>query len=213
MFACAVALRCASCNLPRLRPHRLQADGERYDSLSAAVGGVHGGKYQFGSTSYDGESFASALASATAASSEHDTRDDSDEPWPAWATALLRPSQLEEETVIIDAAVAEACVTISNQLRSWEPWYASFVWPPEAGSGKLGAPPMAEAFEASPSKGTLAPRGGANNVCDPSKPYSDEAQLTIRWRCGGAPQQLPSSARLLVRTEEDQWLFGVETRG
>ena len=217
MFISAVALRTARyTHEHRTWAAKMQGDsGRRYSSLGDAVGGVHGGKYQFGSTSYDGESFAAALASSGASSSAQGESDD--EPWPDWATSL-RPNSMEAERVVVEAEneAGEACVTISNPLRTWEPWYASCIAsPPDAAATRDGSPPnLADAaFEVSPRKGTLAPRGGANNVCDPSSPYSDSARLTIRWRGGAGAMRQQRSTSLLVRTEEDQWLFDVQVSG
>ena len=70
-------------------------------SLSEAVGGVHGGKYQFGPGSFTGDAFAAALASS---SSEDCVASDSDgEPWPAWAREL-KPTTADEEPVLIKEA-------------------------------------------------------------------------------------------------------------
>ena len=60
------------------------------------------------------------------------------------------------------------------------------------------------------SGGHLAPRGGANNVCDESKPYSDSVELTVRMRGGDGGQRdgpCVCGVVVLVRTEEDSWLF------
>ena len=58
-------------------------------------------------------------------------------------------------------------------------------------------------FSVTPTQGTLAPRGGANNVCDPTRPYSDSQQLKITHQ--GHPASEP--AFLVVKTEEEQWTF------
>ena len=79
-------------------------------------------------------------------------------------------------------------------------------------------PVMAERFHASilpgttgadklaiePTCGPLAPRGGANNVCDPNKPYTDYADIKVIREGVKAGAE---AATLLVRTEEEQWLF------
>ena len=84
-----------------------------------------------------------------------------------------------------------AVVRVQNVYRTWERFYATVL---DADDGAR--------IEISPSCGDLAPRGGANNVCDPDKPYRDWAELRIR-----ATGLVRGEASLLVRTEEEQWLF------
>ena len=55
-----------------------------------------------------------------------------------------------------------------------------------------------------PTHGTLAPNGGANNVCDPAKPYPDHAAVVVSCTAGGTPGD---EALLVVGTEEEQWTF------
>ena len=107
-------------------------------------------------------------------------------------------------------------VTIRNREISWEPFFACVV-----GS---------ESVYCEPDRGVLAPRGGANNVCDTSKPYSDSCTLKIRrkpatWAGGshlggGAAPPRPSSfdgaCHLVVKIEQSTqtWsVFDAEARG
>ena len=203
------------------------ADDDRR-CLGDVVGGVHGGKYQFGA--FAGDEFASALA-ASGAGEYVDAEADS--PWPRWARELKRESPEVQETLQLGAD-GSAQVVVRNLFRTWERYYASVLPAGESSGG--------DAFEVVPSAGHLAPRGGvrsrgsnargptaspptpqcfasqstarasrraqANNVCDASKPYSDSAVLTVR-ACVGGGAGGRREARLLVRTEEEQWLFRV----
>ena len=60
-------------------------------------------------------------------------------------------------------------------------------------------------FVAAPVSGTLAPRGGANNVCDEARPYLDHVEIGVQARGRG-------EATMLVRTEEEQWVFRLLAR-
>jgi len=156
-------------------------------SLGDVVGGLHGGKYQFGprgDAGYTGEAFAAALASSGAAAEASG----GEEPWPTWSTELHARGDADAVEVQLDANGA-AVVRVTNVYRTWEPFYASIR---DAHAG---------AYTMDPPSGQLAPRGGANNVCDPNQPYTDYAEITLRT--AGAPCE----ATLLVRTEEEQWLF------
>ena len=208
-----LALLPACSKLPIVRSAvRMNADSDRmperqYNGLGEAVGGVHSGKYHFDLTkSFEGESFASALASSSGPTTQMDcyVTDDSNETWPKWATRTRGQVSEDELPRVVVPADGMATVKVVNPLRTWEPFYASIFLRAE-GEGII----EADEFAVSPRKGTLAPRGGANNVCDPSKPYSDAIELTVR-RCGSAPA---GGARLLVRTEEEQWMFLLEAHG
>ena len=206
-----LALLPACSKLPIVRSAvRMNADSDRmperqYNGLGEAVGGVHSGKYHFDLTkSLEGESFASALASSSGPTTQMDcyVTDDSNETWPKWATRTRGQVSEDELPRVVVPADGMATVKVVNPLRTWEPFYASIFLRAE-GEGII----EADEFAVSPRKGTLAPRGGANNVCDPSKPYSDAIELTVlRQRAG-------RGARLLVRTEEEQWMFLLEAHG
>ena len=205
-FYSRVAMLLASLCMPQKVRARaiMEAPQNRYSSLGDAVGGVHGGKYQFGPTSYTGSAFAEALASSSSLE-DSCTRDPEDQAWPAWALRLKECSDVEASLCMVDG---EANVEVSNLLRTWEPWYASFLLDADAVEAVPPAIIASTGFEVEPCSGTLAPRGGANNVCDATKPYRDSATITVRWR--GA-ESLAQGARLLVKTEEAQWLFWLQS--
>ena len=139
---------------------------------------------------YTGGAFAEALATSGAAD---ETRDADAEAWPVWATE--RKGRSFEEGELSLQGGAGTC-SITNAYRTWERYYVS-VLPLEA-RGR---------FAVRPECGWLAPRGGANNACDPSKPYADRAVIEVERLEEGeatAAQQL-----LLIRTEEEQWLFDI----
>ena len=173
-------------------------------SLGEVVGGVHGGKYQFGlrgDAGYTGDAFASALASSSSADATRDAADD--EPWPRWAMELRRPrggsvaEAPENEMTPLRLVDGSATVRVTNAYRTWERFYASVL-------------PRSASFAIEPCSGPLAPRGGANNVCDAAKPYSDHVDIRVR-KVGDSPiSDSEEEAVLLVRTEEDQWLWRLE---
>lgn len=174
-------------------------------AVGDVVGGVHGGKYQFGTrgdAGFTGDAFAAALASSGTESAVESAADS--EPWPRWATELRRPrggavaEAPVEEITTVDMTGGVATVRVRNVYRSWERFYASVV-PADA----------AAAYSVEPSSGPLSPRGGANNVCDESKPYLDFADVTVRMRPGAAAVE---GATLLVRTEEEQWVVRLEAQ-
>ena len=79
-------------------------------------------------------------------------------------------------------------VLIKNEERSWERYYA-FILPYykegtecSAGDDHVHVANSASScFGITPNMGSLAPRGGASNVCDESKPYSDGALISIEY--------------------------------
>ena len=165
-------------------------------SIGDVVKGVHGGKYQFSSGGFEafaGREFAAALYES--ASGPDAVGSEEDAPWPKWATELRRPrgatvgEAADEEVEVVPLQDGTATVRVINVFLSWDRFYAT-IWHEEDGGR----------FEASPTCGDLAPRGGANNVCDETRPYLDHAVITVRAR-------QPGAGTLLVRTEEEQWVF------
>ena len=175
----------------------------RMSGLSDAVGGVHGGKYQFGprgDAGFVGGAFADSLAASDSLSAG--VQAGSIELWPTWATEVKR----SDDTVPLLPVPrsGHARVRVTNIYRTWEPWFASII-PSEEDEGVLSAFVLDE-----PHSGNLAPRGGANNVCDVSKPYEDSVDLVVR-RASPVGEAPPSdeASLLLIRTEEDCWLYRI----
>ena len=91
---------------------------------------------------------------------------------------------------------------MSNRWRTWEPFVAAVV--PLGGDAAHPAAALAASFALRTTRGTLAPRGGANNACDPSKPYRDSAVIGVAWEGAHVPE---GEAVLVVKTEEEQWTY------
>ena len=136
-------------------------------------------------------------------------------------------------------------VILRNDEISWEPFYTQFLTidGKEGGEGREkggvgggGGEIMSEGkeermssgsgnglqiledstFLLTPANGTLAPRGGAQNACDASKPYSDSCVLTVyrppreqRQGALGGGQDV----WLVVRTEQDHWSWRITPAG
>ena len=110
---------------------------------------------------------------------------------PAWAQRLA-PEREKLAGALAIAPGSEGSVVVYNRYKTWEPFFVA-LHPPEG------------PWAVEPWQGTLAPRGGANNVCDPSKPYSDTQTLAVRC-CGG---EVGDEALLVVGTEEEQWTYSL----
>jgi len=203
-------------------------------SVGDAVRNLHGGKYQFSSaeTQYlagcspTGREFAESLyassSSSTGGAGDVDDNDEvfDEEELPRWARRLRDSSSpggprsdgggdwTFAGTLAFDrdAATMRHVVTIRNEERSWEAFYA-FVLPHDEGGGGGGGPPS---FEASPKRGVLAPRGGSSNLCDETSPYPDAADISIEWNGGGGgigavPER--GLSLLVVGTEAEVWRY------
>ena len=165
----------------------------RMSGLSDAVGGVHGGKYQFGprgDAGFVGGAFADSLLQTACRL--------------ACSLRLTSVAQVGHSSLLPVPRSGHARVRVTNIYRTWEPWFASII-PSEEGEGVLSAFVLDE-----PHSGNLAPRGGANNVCDVSKPYEDSVDLVVR-RASPVGEAPPSdeASLLLIRTEEDCWLYKI----
>ena len=179
---------------PRTRVPVASASSEPDSSsrdVASIVGNLHGGKYQFGAGGadrYTGAAFAESLASSSSSDTDHS---DGDGGRPRWAQSFVPAEPVG--TLFFGMAGDEQAVSVVNAFRTWEPWYAEIV---------EGCSSHAFAF-ISAAQGTLAPRGGANNVCDDSSPYLDSAVLVVRCEVA------PARAMLVVKTEEQQWTFSL----
>jgi len=110
---------------------------------------------------------------------------------PAWAQRLA-PEREKLAGALAIAPGSEGSVVLRNRYKTWEPFFVA-LHPPDG------------PWAVEPWQGTLAPRGGANNVCDPSKPYADTQTLAVRC-CGG---EVGDEALLVVGTEEEQWTYSL----
>uniref|UniRef100_A0A7S4B0E5 Uncharacterized protein n=1 Tax=Chrysotila carterae TaxID=13221 RepID=A0A7S4B0E5_CHRCT len=166
---------------------------------------LHGGKYQFGSGGAQasaGSAFAEALACSSSGGDA--AADDGDVQPPAWARALRPDREASLSTLELASAHPATSVQVKNMYKTWEPFVAA-VLPADDSASALQA---AAEFELHPTAGTFAPRGGANNVCDPDKPYSDSQTLNVRWRGGEGGE-----AWLVIKTEESQWSYKLLAQG
>jgi len=153
------------------------------------VRGLHGEKYQFGAASYAGAEFASSLASSDVEGTAQ--QQGWNDEVPKWAQELTpEPDRLEGALTFSGAEGDVRVATVTNRQRTWEPFVVAVTAP--------------EAWSVTPNEGTLAPRGGANNVCDPGKPYSDAIQVQVTSLAGPAGEE---PAFLVIKTEEEQWTF------
>jgi len=156
-------------------------------SVGDRVLGLHGGKYQFGTPGAPSGAFADSLAASSAA--EQQLQRDHETVLPRWATLTPQPDAALAALTLAPGGTAQE-VVFSNEYRTWEKWYAAVTDP--------------ASFELSRTEGHLAPRGGANNVCDPSTPYLDTASLAVRC-ASGTPAG--TEAYLVVQTEEALWTW------
>ena len=72
-------------------------------------------------------------------------------------------------------------------------------------NNSIAATASEDLFQLSSVRGHLAPRGGASNACDASKPYLDSADIRIEFV--GDPQQavVKDEQLLVVGTEAEVW--------
>jgi hypothetical protein len=98
-------------------------------------------------------------------------------------------------------------ITITNDERSWEKFYAFILQPQSMNNSD--AIDSNRIFNLSPLTGTLAPRGGASNICDETKPYLDYAHISIE-RIGDAAKSDKDGWLLVVGTEAEVWRYRLD---
>jgi hypothetical protein len=181
------------------------SDAEVTRDLSSVVGGLHGGKYQFGAGGaqyYAGSIFAASLAASVSEAAAAPGGELEAAEWPRWASELrAQPDALAGVLAFAGAGdVREA--RVENTYRTWEPWVAAVL----TAEGEVAAVAAESPYAlVGASSGTLAPRGGASNVCDASKPYSDAAYVRVQC-CAppGAPAPM-SASWPRARSPDCQW--------
>ena len=135
---------------------------------------------------------------------------------PKWASII--PDELSG-IISLSPSHPRRVVRISNPDISWEPFHARITEP-------------ASGVRVAPAAGILAPRGGANNACDPSKPYPDACDLEVVLAAasgrepdtgppaGPGPDGAPAGprpdgaeCRLVVCMEQRRWAWAVRVGG
>ena len=178
------------------------------DSRSTSIGDItqnlHGGKYQFSETQYlaggslMGQQFAESLYSSSCDDEVSGVEEDFE--IPKWALKLQQPDEHEgkQRTSALTFTDSEKSHTISitNDERSWEQYFAYVL-----------SSTVEQSFQISPLRGHLAPRGGASNACDASKPYSDSAHITIELSGNDHADIVGEEVLLVVGTEAEVWRF------
>jgi hypothetical protein len=135
-------------------------------------------------------------------------QDLADDCLPKWA---LCPPGTPLDTFHLDPQHRRCTVRITNPYISWEPFHARLV--PSSPT----PPAVAAAVRVDPARGVLAPRGGANNACDATKPYPDSCTLALTLAC---PPPRPDDAvvpeggqeevlQLVVCLEQCSWTWEV----
>ena len=174
-------------------------------SIGDIVQGLHGGKYQFqdyGSTglSYEGQQFAEmGYSSAPSEGSDYD--DEEYYPLPNWAVKLqqITPSSLRERQATIPRNPLDAnndsagIVTIQNDERSWEKYYAFVIGDDDSAQ---------QCCSVRPCRGTLAPRGGVNN-------FPDQARIQISWDSTSS-NKLEGNVWVVIGTEAERWTYQIQ---
>mmetsp|Transcript_2672 Transcript_2672/g.4546 ORF Transcript_2672/g.4546 Transcript_2672/m.4546 type:complete len:254 (-) Transcript_2672:10-771(-) len=177
-------------------------------SSSTSIGDItqnlHGGKYQFSETQYlaggslMGQQFAESLYSSC--DNEESLIEEEDE-LPKWALKLQQPQAHKGKqlagTLTFNDSTKSHTISITNDERSWEKYYA-YVLPNNN---------VQQLFRLSSLRGHLAPRGGASNACDASKPYSDSAHITIELISDDYVTIAGDEVLLIVGTEAEIWRY------
>mmetsp|Transcript_37477 Transcript_37477/g.76894 ORF Transcript_37477/g.76894 Transcript_37477/m.76894 type:complete len:250 (+) Transcript_37477:156-905(+) len=197
---------CRGTTIVRIRANSASGDDSSRRSVGDTVGYVHGGKYQFGETFSAGQQFAASGVNPQIIPGQ--TPAGGTDQLPKWAESFVPRTDRLQGTVVLNTERPSDGVRIVNDEISWEPFYARLV----SGDGAAGAAAGLAAagggmqVELSPLQGTLAPRGGANNACDASKPYSDACTIFLHLRRDFKEEkQSAEPLYLVVKTEQRTW--------
>lgn len=181
-------------------------------SSSTSIGDItqnlHGGKYQFSETQYlagsslMGQQFAESLYSSC--NDEAGSVEEDDEVVPKWALKMQHPDEHEGKQLTGVLTFTDCnkthTISITNDERSWEKYFVYVILPSSSSI-------VEQSFQISPPRGHLAPRGGASNACDASKPYSDSAHITIELLENNNRPLFGGITLLVVGTEAEIWRY------
>ena len=107
-----------------------------------------------------------------------------------------------KKTLIFDEQRTSHSITIKNDERSWEKYYAYIL---STSSSHIDDCPFRIISQTT---GVLAPRGGASNLCDESTPYLDNTIISIEWIGSSGDSSIVANEWLLVvGTEAEVWRY------
>jgi len=193
-------------------------ESPRYRSIAEVVGGLHGGKYQFDGGLSIGYGSLDPSFSGQGSCNEFDTLIEDDEnDIPSWVQRMQIPAnsstQDYKELLVpsnsnpMDGMVYSVSITIKNDERTWEKFYAKILCTEdESMVDNVDNVP----FYVKPRNGYLAPRGGASNACDESKPYPDSATLRVFHNNNAETLLNNQQWWLVVGTEEEKWYYKLQ---
>ena len=174
-------------------------DGRSNRSIGDVVNNLHGGKYQFQESYVAGSSkIGREFAESLYASDEY-VEEERDDEMPQWALRMMDTSTHLDKPItgtLTFECEHDHTITIKNDERSWEKFYA-FVLKPN--QDEITSCP----YKVQPNTGTLAPRGGASNACDANAPYSDNANINIKYTSSTSADDF----MLVVGTEAEVWRY------
>lgn len=187
---------------------------EEYRSISDVVGNLHGGKYQFnnfGSTS-SSDAFSGRGSKAQNIADE----DEADVDLPNWAikmkpseAAVANPQLLHvpSNSDPMDGMQYSASVDLQNEEISWEKFHCKLMVMLANGDFTQADESIKSHIQVKPKYGSLAPRGGASNACDRTKPYSDRATIRITQGSSSSLHTVNDEIWLVLGTEEEKWYY------
>mmetsp|Transcript_16160 Transcript_16160/g.39526 ORF Transcript_16160/g.39526 Transcript_16160/m.39526 type:complete len:226 (-) Transcript_16160:25-702(-) len=181
---------------------------ESLNSVGDYVKQVHGGKYQFSDAGINsiGQEFAETGYASSAP--KEDVEASLLAEIPRWANRMGTETDMESKIRgTISLSSGPVSINIVNDERTWEPFYMKVTTTPgQAASRNFDD---THPLTIHPRAGTLAPRGGAVNLCDPNNPYSDAATITVD-ASGDLSSSSEDSLYVLIGTEEEKWYYRIE---
>ena len=201
-------------NLVRAAALSSSADDEpRRRSIGDVVQGLHGGKYEFATSSPsswlspEGQRFAEASygsSSDDVSLQEEEEEEAATEPWPQWFVSLKPSSSstIPAMAVTTDGNIRKTTITVQNQERTWERWFAKGVVVLQEPETNSTTPQLASNnIVLEPAQGLLAPRGNDQDMAsisvtvDTTSIVGDDAPVVV--------------VVVVVATEEETWTFAV----
>jgi len=187
-----------------------------YRSIADVVGGLHGGKYQFGDNSGMISSDDAFGGSGGSSSDNQQQNPVALENLPKWAQAMApssidaKPLRVPSNANPMDGMVYSASFEIRNDEWTWETFYTKLITMDNNEKFVMIENAQTVGLEIAPSTGSLAPRGGASNACDSSQPYSDAAMIRVTQLSSAEETNNHKNIWLVVGTEEEQWTYQLE---